>query len=215
MAGLMDLPTEIRTEIYRYLPQAGWNSRVRIIKGFSGCSNTFRLHVMRINRKMYQELRDEMSKDLRWSFRIEIRVGEVDELRATLAKALADIRKQRDFPQARSCSITVALDYRIYRYGEFRGETLDINSLVRPVVAKKDILRHWLAWLSKADWFIIPPEHSQLASPVTIPLAWYTSSSLPSRTLVRYFERWTKWAPKSVDRRPPWRAPPGRAIGTR
>lgn len=70
---------------------------------------------MRISRQIYQELRDEMVKDLEWSFRIEIRLGQVDELRTILAKALADVRNQRDFSQAPASSIKLEFVERAFR----------------------------------------------------------------------------------------------------
>lgn len=213
MAGFMDLPTEIRAEIYRYLPPVGWNSRIRTVKGFSGCSNTFRMNVMRINRKIYQELRDEMFKHLEWSFRIDIRLGQVDELRTILIKALADIRKQRDFSQALVCSIILIFDERKFRCGEIVGWTHDIESLIRRTVTKQDILRHWLAWFGKARWIMMPfYEHPRVALSLRIPPEWLTSTYLPNGSLTRYVERWAKWAPKRAETRPPWRIPPGRTI---
>ena len=121
MTGFIDLPIGIRAEIYPYLPATRWNSRAP-----SQCSNTFRMDGMRINREIYQELRDEMFKDLEWPFRIEIRLGQADELRTILAKALTDIRKHRDFSQARVRLVRLKLVEGTYWHGEFVGVAHDV-----------------------------------------------------------------------------------------
>lgn len=83
---------------------------------------------MRISGQIYRELIDEMIKDLEWSFRIDIRSGRVDELRAILANALAEVRKQRDFSQALLCSTKLEFVERAARWGKILGRTRDLES---------------------------------------------------------------------------------------
>lgn len=218
MPGLLDLPMEIRLQIYEYLPEPGWKPRIEIARGFRGSSNTLRMNVMRINRQMYREIRDFYSQNLRWWFSIRIEIAEVDEFRDVLARALTALRVQQDIHLARSFTFDIFLVDRVHQWASFQTRTPDIHGLVQPAVHWKYILGHWLRWLANTDWSIIDLPQSLktfTASqrwPVDIE-GWDPSHQAPGQDFARFIERYAKWSNRRREARPPWRRPPGRTVG--
>jgi len=218
MPGLLDLPTEVRLRIYRYLPEPGWKPRIEIVKGFRGSSNTLRMNVMRINKQIYREIRDFYTQDLHWRFSIRIEIAEVDDLRDVLARALTAIRVQRDIHLARSFTFEISLDDRVYPWASFKARTPNIDGLVRPAVQWRYIFGHWLRWLARTSWSIIDlPQTLKIFSaaqrwPVSIQ-DWDASHEAPGQDFARFIERYAKWSNRRRDTRPAWRRPSGRTLG--
>lgn len=218
MPGLLDLPTEVRLRIYRFLPEPGWRTRIEIDRGFRGSSNTLRMNVMRVNRQIYREIRDFYSQDLHWWFSVRIEIAEVDDLRDVLARASTAIRVQQDLHLAKSFTFEIFLDDRVYQWARFMARTPNIDGLVRPAVHWRHIFGHWLRWLARTDWSIIDlPQTLKIFSaaqrwPVSMQ-GWDSSHQAPGQDFARFIERYAKWSNRRRDTRPAWRQPPGRTLG--
>lgn len=173
---------------------------------------------MRINSQIYREIWDASSQNLHWWFAISVKIAEVDELRDVLAEALNAIRVQRHIRLARSFTIEIVLDDKVYQWAKFKAQIPDIDSLVRPMVHPRDIFGHWLRWFTRTSWPIIhlPQSLKTFSAAQRWPVSihnWDASHDAPGLDFARFIERYAKWSNRRRDTRPAWRRPSGRAHG--